>query len=590
MNEIQKNILRIREKINYWDYLYYTKNSPEVSDNEYDKLMNELRLLEAKQPNLVTDDSPTQRVSGQANSDFSKIYHKIPMLSLDNVFKESDLLSFDKRLHNKLNYHKDITYCCELKVDGVAVSLLYEKGNLIRAATRGNGFIGEDVTNNVKTISNIPHHLKSFSTIPPQLEIRGEVFMSKINFLKLNNIAKLNGEKIFVSTRNATAGSLRQLNPIITAERSLSFCCYGDVNLINTPGLPNTQWKRLQQYKHWGIPISTYTKVCVGYTSVISFYQYIYSIRQNLGFSIDGIVIKVNSLNMQYNLGSTSRAPRWAIAYKFPAQEQITKLTNIRFQIGRTGIATPVAQFDPVIISGTLVNKASLHNINTIQKLGLMIGDKIIVQLIGDVIPQIVGIVDKDRRTTNIYPIIIPKKCPICGYKLELSHNKTLLRCNAGFMCSIQLKKAIVHFICSYGMNIKGLGKKTIDKLVDKKLINNLTDIFLLQQNILIELKIMGSKSTYNLLKSIEEAKQTTFVRFLYSLGIPEVGLTTAVNLVKTYKTINNLMDANIESLVMTKDIGNTIAQNIYLFFKKPDNILMIKQLLAPEIGIKFID
>ncbi|KYP97795.1 NAD-dependent DNA ligase LigA, partial [Sodalis-like endosymbiont of Proechinophthirus fluctus] len=396
MEQIEQQILQLREQLRHWEYLYYVESAPEVPDSEYDRVMAELSKLEAKRPDLLTTDSPSQRVGGQVLNSFSQVCHEVPMLSLDNVFEENGFLAFDKRVRDRLKRENDMTYCCELKLDGLAVSLLYENGELVRAATRGDGTTGEDITANVWTIRTIPLRLKDNGNLPYLLEIRGEVFMSEAGFQRLNETAKREGSKVFANPRNAAAGSLRQLDPAITAKRPLTFYCYG-AGLLEDGALPESHWERLQQFKAWGVPVSAYVRRCTGSAAVLEFYQQVYEARSTLGFDIDGVVIKVDSLALQQRLGFVARAPRWAIAYKFPAQEQLTQVRDVKFQVGRTGVITPVARLKPVLVSGAMVSNATLHNTDEVERLGLMIGDTVIVRRAGDVIPQIVGVVSSER-------------------------------------------------------------------------------------------------------------------------------------------------------------------------------------------------
>ncbi|MFT4464292.1 MAG: NAD-dependent DNA ligase LigA [Sodalis sp. (in: enterobacteria)] len=584
MEQIEQQILRLREQLRHWEYLYYVESAPEVPDSEYDRVMAELRELEAKRPDLLTADSPSQRVGGQAQNSFGQVRHEVPMLSLDNVFEEPGFLAFDKRVRDRLKRDDDMTYCCELKLDGLAVSLLYENGELVRAATRGDGTTGEDITANVRTIRTIPLRLKDNGNLPRLLEIRGEVFMSEAGFQRLNETAKREGGKVFANPRNAAAGSLRQLDPAITAKRPLTFYCYG-VGLLEDGALPESHWERLLQFKAWGVPVSDRVRRCTGSAAVLEFYQHVHEARSTLGFDIDGVVIKVDSLALQQRLGFVARAPRWAIAYKFPAQEQLTRVRDVEFQVGRTGAITPVARLEPVLVSGAMVSNATLHNADEVERLGLMIGDTVIVRRAGDVIPQIVGVVSSERPE-DARPVAFPSQCPVCGSDVERVEGEAVLRCTAGLVCAAQRKEALKHFVSRRAMDIDGMGDKIIDQLVERELVKTPADLFRLTKEILTWLERMGPKSAQNLLDALEKAKQTTFARFLYALGIREVGEATAANLAAAYGTLDALTAADIDSLTGVQDIGKIVATHMRNFFEESHNLEVIRELLSPTIGI----
>ncbi|CUX96242.1 DNA ligase [Candidatus Gullanella endobia] len=588
MEQIEKRILKLRKQLQHWEYLYYSEATPEVTDSEYDLVMAELRMLEAKRPDLLTIDSPSQRIGGQAQKKFRRVHHDFPMLSLDNVFEEAGFLLFDKRVRKKLNHDKDITYCCELKLDGLAVSLLYDNGKLIRAATRGDGTIGEDITANVRTIRTIPLQLKDHGNLPKIMEIRGEVFMSKAGFLHLNETAKREGYKVFVNPRNAAAGSLRQLNPEITAKRPLMFYCYG-VGLIKEGKLPKSHWECLQQLKAWELPVSNQICRCIGSVAVLNFYWKIKKLRSLLEFDIDGLVIKVDSLALQQHLGFTARSPRWAIAYKFPVQEQLTRVYNVEFQVGRTGVITPVARLEPILVSGVVISNATLHNINEIKRLRLMIEDTVIIRRAGDVIPKIVSVVISKRPATA-KKISFPMQCPVCGSNVKQIENKPILRCTAGLICAAQQKKTLKHFVSRQALNISGIGDKIIDQLVERKLVKTPADLFRLNKKIFMQLDRIGPKLAQNLLETLEKSRKTTFSRFLYALGIQKVGKTIAENLATAYGMLDTLIAADINSLMGVKDIGNIVAIHIRNFFEETHNIKVIQDLLSPEININWTE
>lgn len=588
MKQIEQYIEQLRQQLRYWNFLYYAKDAPEVSDVEYDWLMMKLRELERQWPDLKTADSPTQHIGYKAQSKFRKVIHEVPMLSLDHIFNDTSFLAFDRRIRNRLQYGNNyLTYCCELKFDGIAVSLLYKHGKLIRAATRGDGHIGEDVTDNIRTICSIPLQLKDDGHIPRLIEIRGEVIMSEDAFRHLNETAKKNKSKRFANPRNAAAGSLRQVDPSITATRLLSFFCYG-VGRIDSKKIPAAHLELLQQFKIWGLPVSNYRRYCVGHQEVLDFYSYVSKVRSKLGFNIDGIVIKVNALVQQQQLGFVARAPRWAIAYKLPANEQLTEIQNIDFQVGRTGIITPVARLKPVYISGAYISNASLHSFAEIKRLGLRIGDTVVIRLAGNIIPQIVNVV-VSKRSIKTSPVLYPLYCPVCGSKVKQNNKEKTIICTAGMICSAQLKEALKHFVSRRAMNIYGMGGKIIDQLVDLKIIQNPVDLFRLNQDQLTCLKNMGQKKTKKLLDAIEYAKKTTFARFLYAIGIREVGETKAAYLADYYKHIDALMAADIESLTKIQDIGIIVATNVLNFFHNKHNIAIIEELCSPKIGIKFL-
>lgn len=584
MEPIEQHIQQLREKLRYWEYLYYVEDTPVVSDDKYDLVMAKLRHLESKRPDLLTVDSPTQKVGGQVKNGFSQVYHEVPMLSLDNISEEISLFAFDKRVRNRLKHDNAIVYCCELKLDGLAVSLLYEQGELIRAATRGNGIIGEDITANVRTIRSIPLRLRNDGNLPRLLEIRGEVLISKADFLQLNANIKWTGGKVFSNQRNAAAGSLRQLDPAITAKRPLTFFCHG-IGLLKDGNLPESHFACLKQFNDWGILVSKHICLHSGIEEVLTYYRHIYKIRPSLEFNIDGIVIKVDSLALQKHLGYITKAPRWAIAYKFPAQEHLTKVIDVEFQIGRTGAVTPVARLEPILISGAMISNANLHNTGEIERLGLMIGDTVIVRRVGDVIPQIVGVVNI-KRSIDAKPVKVPKLCPICGSNIERVEGEMILRCTAGLVCDAQRKEALKHFVSRQAMDVHGMGNKIINQLVECKLVRTPADLFQLNKDSLTKLDRVGPKFSKNLLDALENAKLTTFTRFLYALGIRKVGEAMAANLAIAYGRLDNLIAADIESLVKVQNVGDVVASHIRNFFDKSYNLKVIEQLLSPAIGI----
>lgn len=584
---IEKQVEELRKIINLYEHHYYVLDDPLVPDEEYDKLLNQLKEIEKQYSTLITLDSPTQRVGGSPLKEFSQIKHKIPMLSLDNVFNEDDFKCFVNRVQERLGDYQDLEFCCEPKLDGLAISLLYENGVLKQAATRGDGSVGEDVTLNVRTIRNIP--LKLLMENPPSLlEVRGEIFMPQKAFDKLNEQAKLKGEKVFANPRNAAAGSLRQLNSNITRQRQLKFNAYG-IGVVegndnfDVETLPNTHYGKLTWLQSIGVPINEEIRLCYGYQQALDFYQAIQAKRDNLGYDIDGVVIKVNHVDLQEKLGFISKSPRWAIAFKFPAQERLTLLRDVEFQVGRTGVITPVAKLEPISVGGVVVSNATLHNENEIKRLDIHIGDTVIVRRAGDVIPKITGVV-LAKRHGGVKPIQFPTHCPICGSLIVKDESEAIARCSGGSFCLAQRKEALKHFVSRNAMNIEGIGDKLIEQLVDANLISTPVDLFKLEESALLKLERMGKKSVDNVLKSLEKAKNTTFAKFLFSLGIREVGETTASNLAKHFKDLDSLINASIEDLKNVDDIGDVVSSHVYAFFNDERNKELIKGLLEQGV------
>ncbi|MBW5810775.1 NAD-dependent DNA ligase LigA [Yersinia kristensenii] len=576
MESIIQQINQLRTSLRHHEHQYHVLDAPEIPDAEYDRLMQQLRDLEAQHPELITNDSPTQRVGAAPLDAFEQVKHEVPMLSLDNVFDEESYLAFDKRVHDRLKSAEPLTFCCELKLDGLAVSLLYEEGELVRAATRGDGTTGENITANVRTIRAIPLRLQG-DNIPRRVEVRGEVFMPQAGFEQLNDEARRKGGKIFANPRNAAAGSLRQLDPRITAKRPLTFFCYG-VGLLDGGELPRSHIQRLMQFKHWGLPVSNRVKLCTGSEQVIAFYRQVEQDRAGLGFDIDGVVIKVDSLDLQEQLGFVARAPRWATAFKFPAQEQITQVREVEFQVGRTGAITPVARLEPVQVAGVIVSNATLHNADEIERLGLRIGDTVIVRRAGDVIPQVVGVV-MEQRPQDAKEITFPEHCPVCGSDIERVEGEAVARCTGGLFCAAQRKEALKHFVSRRALDVEGMGDKIIEQLVEKQYVENPADLFTLTAGKLTGLDRMGPKSAQNLIAALEKAKQTTFARFLYALGIREVGEATAANLAAHFLNLTNLRAADIEALKSVPDVGEIVAKHVLNFLGEEHNQKVIEAL-----------
>ncbi|EOZ1713657.1 NAD-dependent DNA ligase LigA [Yersinia enterocolitica] len=576
MESIIQQINQLRTSLRHHEHLYHVLDAPEIPDAEYDRLMQQLRELEAQHPELITNDSPTQRVGAAPLDAFEQVKHEVPMLSLDNVFDEESYLAFDKRVHDRLKRADPLTFCCELKLDGLAVSLLYEDGELVRAATRGDGTTGENITANVRTIRAIPLRLQG-DKLPRRVEVRGEVFMPLAGFEQLNDEARRKGGKVFANPRNAAAGSLRQLDPRITAKRPLTFFCYG-VGLLEGGELPRSHIQRLMQFKAWGLPVSDRVKLCTGSEQVIAFYRQVEQDRGGLGFDIDGVVIKVDSLDLQEQLGFVARAPRWATAFKFPAQEQITQVREVEFQVGRTGAITPVARLEPVQVAGVIVSNATLHNADEIERLGLRIGDTVIVRRAGDVIPQVVGVV-MDQRSQDAKEITFPEHCPVCGSDIERVEGEAVARCTGGLFCAAQRKEALKHFVSRRALDVDGMGDKIIEQLVEKQYVENPADLFTLTAGKLTGLDRMGPKSAQNLIVALEKAKQTTFARFLYALGIREVGEATAANLAAHFRNLENLRAADIEALKSVPDVGEVVGRHVVNFLGEEHNQKVIEAL-----------
>ena len=567
---------QLRADLNLHNHRYYVLDEPSIPDAEYDRLFQRLKTLEEAHPELITSDSPTQRVGGAPISGFGEVAHEIPMLSLDNVFNEQELIDFDRRVRERLGAQAEVEYACEPKLDGIAVSLLYEKGVLVRGATRGDGTTGEDITHNVRTIPSIPLRLLG-DAIPERLEVRGEIYMPKAGFADLNKRAELSGEKRFVNPRNAAAGSLRQLDARITATRPLEMCCYG-IGVISDGELPPTHTDMMQQLSRWGLKINGELKVATGDQGCLEYYQHMAEKRNSLPYEIDGLVFKVNKYSLQQRLGFVSRFPRWAIAHKFPAQEEMTQIEKIEFQVGRTGAVTPVARLTPVFVGGVTVSNATLHNMDEIERLGVQVGDYVIIRRAGDVIPQIVSVV-LDKRPDGASSVEMPEHCPVCSADIERIEGEAVARCSGGLSCAAQRKEALRHYASRKAMDIEGLGEKLIDTLVDKELLNSITDIYHLKHEDIANLERMGDKSASNLLSAIEQSKQTQFSRFIYSLGIREVGEATARNLALSFGFMDSLMQADEERLQAVPDVGKIVAHHIYTFFRQSHNVEVIASL-----------
>lgn len=582
MKSVQEQITALRTTLRHHEYLYHVMDTPEIPDAEYDRLMVQLHKLESAHPDLITPDSPTQRVGAAPLAAFEQVRHEVPMLSLDNTFDEAGFLAFNKRVQDRLKSTDELTYCCELKLDGLAVSLLYEDGLLVRAATRGDGTTGENITANVRTIHAIPLRLHG-DNIPARVEVRGEVFITESGFEKLNEEARRTGAKVFANPRNAAAGSLRQLDPRITAKRPLTFFCYG-FGLLEGGEMPASHWQRLQQFKAWGLPVTDRIRLAHSADEVLAFYRQVEQERPSLGFDIDGVVIKVDSQALQEQLGFVARAPRWAVAFKFPAQEQMTFVRDVEFQVGRTGAITPVARLEPVQVAGVVVSNATLHNADEIARLGLRIGDKVVIRRAGDVIPQVVNVVESERPQET-REIVFPSHCPVCGSDVERVEGEVVTRCTGGLICGAQRKEALKHFVSRRAMDVDGMGDKIIDQLVEKEYVLTPADLFRLTAGKLTGLDRMGPKSAQNVVDALEKAKSTTLARFLYALGIREVGEATAANLANHFGELEKVMNADLDALIEVQDVGKVVATHVRNFMDEESNRAVIRD-LTEEIGV----
>ncbi len=560
-------------------------DSPEIPDAEYDRLFRELEKLESEHPEFVTADSPTQRVGAEPLASFSQVKHRLPMLSLGNVFSDEELLAFDKRIRDRLKSDAVIEYAAEPKLDGLAVSIVYQNGQLVQAATRGDGTTGEDVTHNVKTIQSIPLKL-SGKKYPALLEVRGEVYMPKKGFNALNEKARKLGEKTFANPRNAAAGSLRQLDPRIAAQRPLAMYCYA-VGFHDGGTLPDTHSAMLQQLCTWGLPVCAESDLVSGVEGCLEYYHNVQNNRDRLPYDIDGVVYKVNSFALQETLGFVARAPRWAVAHKFPAQEELTTITDVEFQVGRTGALTPVARLEPVSVGGVTVSNATLHNMDEIERKDVRVGDTVVVRRAGDVIPEVVSVVISERPK-DAKKITMKEYCPVCpecGSDIERQEGEAIYRCTGGLYCKAQRSEAIKHFASRKAMDIDGLGEKLVEQLVAANLINTVADIYTLKLEQLAALERMGDKSASNLIAAIKKSKTPTLARFIYALGIREVGEATAMNLAATYSDIASLAKASFEELQDIQDIGPIVAEHIINFFAQAHNREVIEALASQGIA-----
>ena len=591
LEKIKNRLKELIEEINNHNYRYHVLDDPFVDDAEYDRLMRELQNIEKEYPELAQIDSPSQRVGGEPLKKFEEVVHELPMLSLNNAFTKEEVLDFDRRIKNK-QIEKGILnspeYHCELKLDGVAISLLYRNGEFERAATRGDGIRGEDISANARTIESVRLRLLG-ENYPDVLEVRGEVFITKKNFKKLNENLARNNEKLFVNPRNAAAGSLKLLDSKITAKRDLSLYCYS-IGFSQAGDLPRTQELQLEKLSEWGFQVCPETKKAQNINECLQFYDEIEKKRENLAYDIDGVVYKINNIRDRELIGSVAKAPLWALAHKFPAEEEKTVVEAIEFQVGRTGILTPVARVSPIFVGGATVSNASLHNMDLLKRLDVRVGDSVVIRRAGDVIPQIASVL-VELRPGNAIPTKIPKLCPVCSSPVKKKPGESAIKCEAGFSCLAQQKETIKHFSSLHALNIEGLGDKLVDQLVDEGLVEDPSDLFLLEEEKVIKLERQGLKSSKNLVSSIRKSRNTTYSRFLYALGIGGVGTETAKILSNAFPNFHELMkatEADFEAKRQKKEItriGSVVINNIISFFQNNSNLRVIEDLLDPNKG-----
>lgn len=580
-DSVTQRIQQLRTEINEHNYRYYVLDEPAVPDATYDRLMRELQALESEHPELVTPDSPTQRVGAMPANTFAEVAHRVPMLSLDNAFSAEEMQEFDRRVRDRLGREEPVEYVAEPKLDGLAVSLHYENGLLVVAATRGDGYTGEDITANIRTIPSVPLKLRG-KGYPDVLEVRGEVYMPKAGFEKLNRDLSDRGEKTFVNPRNAAAGSLRQKDSRVTARRPLELCTYS-VAVEDETALPDQHWDCLQKLKTWGFRINPEMRKAEGVEACLDAYEDLMARRNDLPYEIDGIVFKVNDLGLQRQLGFVSRAPRWAIAHKFPAQEEMTVVEAVEFQVGRTGAVTPVARLKPVFVGGVTVSNATLHNMDEIERLDLHVGDTVFIRRAGDVIPQVVKVV-AEKRPPNAAVVERPTRCPVCDSEVVQLEGEAVARCTGGLYCGAQQREAIRHYGSRRAMDIEGLGDRWIDILVERGLIRTVADLYRLTVDDLKSLDRMGEKSANNLVQAIADSRHPDLWRFIYALGIREVGEATAKGLANHFGDLPPIMAADEETLQSVPDVGPIVAGHIRLFFEQPHNQEILEALKAAGV------
>lgn len=571
---------QLREQLNDWSYRYYVLDDPAVPDAEYDRLFRQLQALEQQHPELITPDSPTQRVGERPSDGFAEVRHEVPMLSLGNAFDETELADFDRRIRERLDIDGEVEYVAEPKLDGLAVSLVYEHGQLVRGATRGDGQTGEDITDNMRTLRSVPLRLRGDA--PALVEIRGEVMMTHAGFAALNERQLAAGLNTFANPRNAAAGSLRQLDSRLTAQRPLEFYAYSVARMEGRPW-PARHSELLALVRDWGLRVNHEVKNCVGVAGLLAYYKDLLERRDRLGYDIDGLVYKVDRLDWQNDLGFVSRAPRWAVAHKFPAQEEITVLREVEFQVGRTGAITPVARLEPVQVGGVTVSNATLHNMDEIARLDLRIGDSVVIYRAGDVIPKVVSVIT-ERRPADARPIVLPSHCPICDSDIFTAEGEAIARCTGGLFCSAQRKEAVRHFASRRAMDIEGLGEKLVDALVETGMVVTLADLYRLKPEQLASLERMGEKSAANVLAALEKSKQMPLSRFLFALGILQIGEETAKALASSFGDLAAIREAHEILLLAVPDVGVKVAQSVAAFFREEHNEKVIDELL--QLGL----
>ena len=583
--DAKRRIAELRQQIKQADYQYYVLDNPELPDGDYDKLMIELRALETQYPDLITPDSPTQHVSGEAVSAFGVVTHKVPMLSLDNAFTDEDVIAFDRRIHERMGSSApaDLEYVAEPKLDGLAVTVIYRDGKLERASTRGDGVKGEDVTANVLKVRKVPHALKGRP--PKVIEVRGEVFMPIKGFERMNRLLREQGEKVYVNPRNSAAGSLRQLDPQITAKRPLDMVFYA-TGIVEGGTLPDTQWEMLKALEKWGLPVSRETALVKGVEGLLGYFKRMGDKRDSLTYQIDGVVYKLNSRPDQERLGFVSRAPRWATAHKFPAEEATTTVSKIEFQVGRTGALTPVARLEPVFVGGVTVTNVTLHNMDEVRRKDVRVGDTVVVRRAGDVIPEVVRVVK--HLSDDAPQVELPATCPVCGSEVLQAEGEAVARCTGGFTCRAQRQEALRHFAGRRAMDIEGLGDKIVEQLVLQELVKSPADLYTLTVEQLTELERMGEKSAEKLVEAIKKSRDTTLPRFLFALGIRDVGEATALALAQHFGKLEKLLNASVDEIQQVQDVGPVVAAHVAAFVASPDHRKVIARLR--EEGVHWPD
>ena len=575
-----RRVRELRELIDHHNYRYHVLDDPEISDADFDGLLLQLRALEAQHPSLQSPDSPTQRVGGAASDEFQEVRHRVPMLSIDNAFTQDEVLAFDRRVRERLGDEVEIEYSAEPKLDGLAISITYENGVFVRAATRGDGQVGEDVSANVRTIASVPLRLRGVA--PSVLEVRGEVYMPIAGFERMNREAAAREEKTFVNPRNAAAGSLRQLDPKVTARRPLDVFFYA-IGVLEGQDLPGRHSDSLQLLRDLGLRVSPEVRRVRGAAGCLEYYAAMADKRAQLAYQIDGVVYKVDSLQAQRLLGFVSRAPRWSVAHKFPAEEATTILRDVEFQVGRTGALTPVARLLPVFVGGVTISNATLHNMDEIERKGVMIGDTVIVRRAGDVIPEVARVV-LAKRPSDARPLILPTRCPVCDSPVQRDADAAVARCTGGYRCSAQRKERLRHFAARRALDIEGLGDKLIEQLVDAGLVSSPADLFTLSREQLLQLERMGEKSADNILAALRKSKQTTLARFLFALGIREVGEATAMALASHFGSIEALLEADLDAVQQVDDVGPVVAARVVEFFADAANRVLVDKLRAAGV------